>query len=125
MSGGRTILELHEVTVESEHFYDASIWNVSLHLHAGDLALIKLEREHIHLPLVDVAEGLISPIHGTVKFLGEEWLTMSAAQAASKRGQIGRVFDGPGWPPDLFVEESITLAQRHHTRRPEAEIAKE
>jgi len=42
-----------------------------------------------------------------------------------RRAQIGRVFDGHGWISNLNVNENVTLAQRHHTRRPDAEILAE
>jgi phospholipid/cholesterol/gamma-HCH transport system ATP-binding protein len=101
------------------------VWAVNCVLGPGDLILIKLEPEQIRLPLADGAEGLVRPTKGRVCFLGEDWLEMSPAQGAARRGQIGRVFEDAGWISDLDVDENITLAQRHHTQRDEAEIQAE
>ncbi len=57
---------------------------------------------------------------------------MPAAEGATLRGRIGRVFDavgvgalGNGWVSHLDVDENVMLAQRHHTRRPSSEIEAE
>ena len=128
--GSRVILELTGVTVESDPAYDSPLWNVSLRLAAGELALVRLERGAVRLPLADVAGGLVEHYDGSATFLGREWRSVSAAVGAALRGRIGRVFDavgagGAGWVSHLDVDENVTLAQRHHTRRPSAEIEAE
>ena len=124
MPEARTILELAGVTVESEPAYDSPIWNVSLRLAAGELALVRLERGVVRLPLADAAEGLAEHYDGTVTFLGRDWRAVPAGEGAALRGRIGRVFDtvgvgavGTGWVSHLDVDENVMLAQRHHTRR--------
>ena len=42
-----TILELAGVTVESDRAYDSPVWDVSLRMAAGELALVRLERGDI------------------------------------------------------------------------------
>lgn len=95
---------------------------MNVELGSGEMALLRLERGSIRLPVADAAEGLLQPSGGTVTFRGTDWWSMSAARAASCRGRIGRVFEGQAWVGALDVGENITLAQRHHTRRPVAEI---
>jgi phospholipid/cholesterol/gamma-HCH transport system ATP-binding protein len=130
MGDSNAILELTGVTVESEPAYDSPLWNASLRLGPGELALVRLERGVVRLPLADAAEGLAERYDGTVTFLGREWRSVPAAEGAALRGRIGRVFDavgaaGAGWVSHLDVDENVTLAQRHHTRRPSSEIEAE
>jgi phospholipid/cholesterol/gamma-HCH transport system ATP-binding protein len=84
-----------------------------------------MEKEQVRIPLADAAEGLVTPVQGTVTFLGEDWQTMTPDRAAAQRGKIGRVFEGESWLSSLNVDQNITLAQRHHTRRPVKEIERE
>jgi phospholipid/cholesterol/gamma-HCH transport system ATP-binding protein len=87
--------------------------------------LVHIDRVDERLPLADAAEGLIPPTEGTVTFLGQDWQTLAADQAAAQRGRIGRMFEDEGWISDLDLDENIMLSQRHHTRRSEAEIRDE
>src|SRR5687767_12556186 len=132
MTASTPILELAGVTVESDPAYDSPVWNVSLRLGPGELALVRLERGAVRLPLADAAEGLAEPRDGTVTFLGKAWRDVPERQASALRGRIGRVFDavgvgapGTGWVSNLDVDENVVLAQRHHTRRPSKEIVAE
>jgi phospholipid/cholesterol/gamma-HCH transport system ATP-binding protein len=130
MVESKAILELTGVTVEADPAYDSPIWNVSLRLGAGELALVWLERGVVRLPLADVAEGLAEHYDGTATFLGRDWRSVAAGEGAALRGRIGRVFDavgavGTGWVSNLDVDENVMLAQRHHTRRPSSEIEAE
>ena len=119
------VLQLCRVTVESGSDYETGLWNSSLHIHRGELLLVRLERENERLPLADVTEGLVPPAQGSVKFLGEDWQGMSADHAAAQRGKIGRLFEDDGWISDLNVDQNIMLSQRHHTRRSEEDIMNE
>jgi phospholipid/cholesterol/gamma-HCH transport system ATP-binding protein len=128
----KAILELTGVTVESGPAYDSPVWNVSLRLGPGELALVRLERGVVRLPLADAAEGLAEHYDGTAAFLGRDWRSVSAGEGAALRGRIGRVFDavgvgaaGTGWVSHLDVDENVMLARRHHTRRPSSEIEAE
>jgi len=130
MAEPKAILELTGVTVESDPTYDSPLWNVSLRLGAGELALVRLERGVVRLPLADAAEGLAEHYDGTATFLGREWRAVPAGEGAALRGRIGRVFDavgagGAGWVSHLDVDENVMLAQRHHTRRSSSEIEAE
>lgn len=120
-----SILKFSEVTIETSPYYETGLWNSSFELNPGELLLLRMERENERLPLADATEGLIPPAQGTVCFFGEDWQEMSADHAASRRGKIGRLFEGEGWISDLEVDQNILLSQRHHTSRSESEILDE
>lgn len=119
------ILNFDKVAVRSSPQYETGLSNASFSLTAGDLMVVRIERENERLPLADTAQGLVSGDHGTVSFLGEDWQGLGTDRAAAQRGRIGRVFDDEGWISDLDVDENIVLAQLHHTNRTEAEIIDE
>ncbi len=87
--------------------------------------LVRLGSEQLRSPLADVAQAIVVPEEGTVRFLGRDWSELSSRQAVAERGRIGRVFAGTAWISGLSVEENLTLAQRHNTTRPDAEIRDE
>src|SRR4051812_50049831 len=99
MGESKTILELTGVTVESDPAYDSPLWNVSLRLAPGELALVRLERGIVRLPLADAAEGLAEHYDGTASFLGRDWRTVSAGGGAGRPGRGGGGFDALGAPP--------------------------
>lgn len=132
MRQDRTILEMTGVTVESDPAYDAPLWNVSLRLAPGELALVRLERGVVRLPIADAAEGLAEHYDGTAAFLGRDWRSVPPDEGAALRGRIGRVFDavgvgatGTGWVSHLDVDENVMLAQLHHSTRSSSEIEAE
>lgn len=120
-----TILEFENVTVQVEEQPSTGLQDASFRLDAGEIALVEVEESHEHLLLADVAEGLIPPDKGRVAFMGDPWDSMGAQQQSARRGRIHRVFQGDGWISNLDIMENICLAECHHTRRPEAEIAAE
>jgi phospholipid/cholesterol/gamma-HCH transport system ATP-binding protein len=119
------IVQFSDLTIPSSSHYETGLWNISLELNPGDLLLVRIERENERLPLADAAEGLATPAHGIVRFLGDDWQTLSADGAAAHRAQIGRLFEDEGWISDLDVDENILLAQRHHTERTDHDIMEE
>jgi ABC-type ATPase involved in cell division len=125
MNESTDILRFHDVTIATNREHESGISNLHLSLAPGDLAMVLLEKEQVRLPLADAAEGLVAPVRGTVTFLGEDWQTMTPDRVAAQRGRIGRVFEGESWLSGLNVDQNITLAQRHHTRRPVQEIEEE
>lgn len=116
------VLEFEEVAVDGGHGYDTAIWQVTLRLRRGELALVRLEAGHLRTPLADAAQGLVEPLQGSVRFLGAPWPSLSSTALAAARAKIGRVFDEPAWISELDMDENITLAQEHHSRRPLAAI---
>jgi phospholipid/cholesterol/gamma-HCH transport system ATP-binding protein len=119
---GPAVLELAGVDVDPPGGYDVGLADVTLALHAGDLAIVRLEPDAVRVPLADVACGLLDPDRGTVRYGGQEWRRMGFGRAARDRGRIGRVFEGVGWVGNLDVDENVLLPERHHTRRPDADL---
>ncbi|HBA82994.1 MAG TPA: hypothetical protein DCZ95_02765 [Verrucomicrobia bacterium] len=91
----------------------------------GDSALFQVNADEALVPLGDLAEGLIEPSEGEVSFLTRAWTRYPPHRAAELRGRIGRVFESNGLISNLDADENITLPQRHHTLRSEAEIEQE
>src|SRR5687767_14098180 len=119
------ILTFAEVTIRSSSQYGTGLANASFALNPGDLLLVRIERENERLPLADAAQGLLDGDYGAISFLGEDWRSFPADEAAARRAKIGRLFDDEGWISDLDVDENILLSQLHHTDRSEAEIMDE
>ena len=120
-----TVLEFSAVTVEGGHLYDTALWQVSFRLAPGELVLVYLEEGHLHTPLADAAQGLVEPAHGRVRFQGRDWALLDEDRRALARARIGRGFEAPAWISELDMDDNIMLAQRHHTRRTDAEIRDE
>lgn len=113
------------VTFSAGHIYDSSVSGITFKLEGGDLMIVLLEKEHVRLPLADLAAGIIAPDEGAVRFHDSDWLDMSPETAAENRGHMGRVFEGNPWLDDLKVNQNIMLGQLHHTSRPLDEIARQ
>ena len=120
-----SILRFENVSLAAQPPYALDLADVSLELNAGELGLVLTGVHTEGLPLADLASGLVAPDEGLVRFLDEDWLDRHPDAAASARGNIGRIFDKRGWISNLDVDENITLAQRHHTTRPVAELEAE
>lgn len=110
-------LEFDDVTFGADGVYDSSVSGITLSLEPGDLAIVLLEEERIHLPLADLAVGILEPDEGRVRFHGSNWRGLTPDQAADIRGHIGRVFEGKLWVDGIDLSQNIMLAQLHHTRR--------
>jgi phospholipid/cholesterol/gamma-HCH transport system ATP-binding protein len=119
------ILQFQGVSWAARPPYDAGISHATFALDSGDLLLLRVDPDNPRTPLADLAQGLVEPESGAVQFMGEDWRSAHPDRIASLRGRIGRVFYGGGWISNLDVDENITLAQRYHTERPEAEIREE
>jgi len=118
------ILTFEEVSIPRGPRDDVGIEG-SLEVRPGELVAVRLEPQAQQTPLADAAQGLVSPASGRVLFLGGDWARLAPDEAARRRARIGRVFEGRGWISNLDVIENITLAARHHTARPVAEIVAE
>jgi phospholipid/cholesterol/gamma-HCH transport system ATP-binding protein len=119
------VLEIEQVTVGAVETYDSSVSEIALSIEAGALAMVLLEAEHTHLPLADLAVGILAPDAGCVRFLGTDWLDMTPTAAADTRGRVGRVFEGNPWIESMEVSQNIMLAQLHHTRRTMADLTRQ
>ena len=125
MNQSASIVEFDNVALKTVAYGQAMMRALSFRLGPGDLMRIQVETSNEQLPLADAVEGLIDPDEGTVAFLGARWSTAQPDRVLGLRARIGRVFDGHGWISNLNVLENLTLAQRHHTLRPVAEILAE
>lgn len=119
------ILEFEDVTVAAAPPCWAGLERANARFLPGTLTLIRAEEGGESPPIADVAEGLLRPDTGRVRFLGEEWSAAPPERGLELRGLIGRVFDGCGWISNLSVEENVALSARHHTARLGAEILAE
>ena len=119
------ILSIEHVTVETAPLYDSGMWDVNLTLAPGELTLVRLEKERTRLPLADAACGMLEPTDGRITFGGVAWGELSAGACCRQRARIGRVFADGGWVSGLDVDENITLAHRHHSRRSDREVRDE
>jgi len=120
-----SILRFENVSLAAQLPYALELADVSLELNAGELGLVLTGHHTEGLPLADLASGLVAPETGVVRFQDEDWQDYHPDTAAIARGKIGRIFEKRGWISNLDVDENITLAQRHHTRRPVAELEAE
>jgi len=120
-----SILRFENVSLTAQPPYALDVTEASLELNGGELGLVLTGLHTEGLPLADLASGLVAPEAGIVLFQEEDWQERQPDEATVARGSIGRIFDKRGWISNLDVDENITLAQRHHTTRPVAEIEAE
>jgi phospholipid/cholesterol/gamma-HCH transport system ATP-binding protein len=116
------ILEFCDVASEPGAGLVMGISGASIRVGRGEIALVSVEAHGASVPLFDLAEGLLPPDKGIVKFLGKQWQDLGISQQAGMRGLIGRTFETHGWISNLSVYDNISLSQRHHTHRAEAGI---
>jgi ABC-type lipoprotein export system ATPase subunit len=125
MSAADAILIFDAVSSEGEGWRDTPIKNLTFSLRPGELGLIGFDRRSARISIPEAAMGLLDLNEGEVTFLQQPWSALSTRAAATQRGKIGRLYGKSGWVYHLDVDENVTLAQRHHTRRPIAEIEEE
>lgn len=119
------VVDLKQVVMTQVPPYDVGLDGVSLTINRGELVLILLQQGLWDHPLPDVISGLLPVVSGEVSVFGASWHGMGPDRQARARSHIGRVFERRGWLSNLDVDENITLAQRHHSTRPEQEIVAE
>lgn len=119
------VLELSGLHLAATPPYDTGLAGLDLVVRRGELVVVLLEEGMWRHPLADVVSGLLPPDAGAVRIFGSGWDGLSPDVQAVSRWKIGRVFEGNGWVSNLDVDENITLSERHHTRRPLAEIEDE
>ena len=66
-------LEMRNASLMSPAYSQDNLTGVNLVLQPGDLVLVMTDHGHDHLPLMDAAEGLLTPSEGNVFFEGVEW----------------------------------------------------
>jgi phospholipid/cholesterol/gamma-HCH transport system ATP-binding protein len=119
------VLEFCDVASEPGSGHVMGLSGADMRVGRGEIALVSIEGHGVSVPLFDLAEGLLAPDKGVVKFLGKQWQDMSLSQQAGMRGLIGRTFETHGWISNMSVYDNISLSQRHHTHRAEADIRQE
>ena len=67
------VLQFQDVTVTGGHPYDSGLYLVNFTVNEGDLMLLRLGNAQTRLPLADVAEGMLDPEEGSVRFLARKW----------------------------------------------------
>lgn len=120
-----SILEFDHVSADARSIHMGAVRDLRLTLGPGDIALVVLEEGHEHTSLAPLAQGLVEPAAGCVRFLGECWSAMGATRQSQMRGRTRRVFEHYGWITNLDVIENVCLAEYHHTSRPLHEIVEE
>jgi phospholipid/cholesterol/gamma-HCH transport system ATP-binding protein len=68
---------------------------------------------------------LLPPKQGKVAWKGRHWEEMSTDEFNSELEKIRHVPAESQWITQLSLRENITLAQRHHSTRPDQEISQE
>ncbi len=121
----KMILQFDEVGYRAPNESSASFAGVSLALAPGGLAAVHIDHDSEHVPIADLATGLLEPTSGRVLLGGRDWQAMDPFEQAAARGRIGCVLEQPSWIGSLNVLQNIMLRERHHTRRPDAQIADE
>ncbi len=116
------VLEFRDATLPGEAPHWMALREVRCSLAPGQCALVRTLHRRLGLPLAPAAVGLTLAQSGEVRFQGQSWSDRDPAAQARRRGLIGRVFEGWGWVSNLSVVENVVLAQRHHTRRTDAEL---
>lgn len=121
----KAILEMTNVTLPAGGGERKDVRSVNVTLAMGGCIAVNVPAHGGYPSFMDVICGLLEPLEGTVLFDGEPWTKQTPDAAARRRHQIGRTFAQKGWLSNLDMDENITLAERHHTRRSESEIREE
>jgi phospholipid/cholesterol/gamma-HCH transport system ATP-binding protein len=127
VSDANEVLNFNNVVLKPASGLVMALSGASVRICAGEILIIGVDgQDHgVSNPLFDLAEGMVDPDEGSVTFEGRDWRAMSPGAQSKARTRIGRVFESLGWISSLSLYENITLSQRHHTRRPNEQIASE
>jgi phospholipid/cholesterol/gamma-HCH transport system ATP-binding protein len=127
VSDAKEVLNFNNVILKPASGLAMALSGASVRVCAGEILVIGVDGQShgVGNPLFDLAEGLLDPDDGSVSFEGRDWRAMSPDGQSKVRARIGRVFESLGWISSLSLYENITLSQRHHTRRPDEQIASE
>lgn len=128
MNDGDAILSLESATFPRSAGFDTGLFDVTFRLGAGELLMVRLEAPNFRVPLGDAVAGLLTPIKGHARYMGESWDAMRATRAARHRGTIGRLFDQTtpsSWLQDRSLEENLLLATLHHSHQRGGELLEE
>ncbi|WP_027184261.1 hypothetical protein [Desulfovibrio inopinatus] len=90
--------------------------DIDFTLAPGDLLLVQSTHAN-KLPLADLASGFLSPLRGSIEFLGKNWAELPPKSISRLRGHIGRFFDGYSLLHDRTLLDNILLPALYHTKR--------
>ena len=125
MTGAPSVLRFEEVAYRSPIEAYASFGGASFTLHAGGMLGLHIDRDSEHVPIADLATGLLAPTSGKVFFGERDWQRINPFEQAAARGRIGCVLEEMSWITSLTVRQNIMLRERHHTIRSDEEIGEE
>jgi predicted ABC-type transport system involved in lysophospholipase L1 biosynthesis ATPase subunit len=111
--------------VPAEAEESALVGPITLHLDAGELALVEAPDADQARALIGLCAGLPALRSGRVTLFGETIATLPRRQAEALRGRIGIAPAADGWLPHLDMELGMLLACRHHGTRPAQELRRE
>lgn len=125
MPEDQSVLRFNGVAYRSPIEAYASFGSASFTLRSGGLMGLHIDRDSEHVPIADLATGLLEPTEGQVFFRTRDWGRMDAFEQAASRGRIGCVLEESSWIGSLTVRQNILLRERHHTQRSDMEIEEE
>ncbi|MEZ5583991.1 MAG: hypothetical protein R3F37_15750 [Candidatus Competibacteraceae bacterium] len=117
-----SVLEIDAVSLSPKDVHHMPLQDIALLLATGECALISMAQIRSCSLIGDLAQGLLEPDVGQVRFRGHSWADLDRATQAVQRGLTGRVFAGTAWISNLDVDENILLAGQHHQALPEGEL---
>ncbi len=119
------VLEFEAVTYRSPSDAYASFEGASFGLRFGELVGVRIDRDSEHVPVADLATGLLPPDAGTILYCGKDWQGMHAFGQSAARGRIGCVLESKSWISSLTVKQNLLLRERHHTSRKDEDILRD
>lgn len=126
MSDSKPLLAFDGVTISARDLFETDLDEaVHFELRPGELALIEAGSVRASGPFCDLAQGLVEPERGRVRFRGQDWVGLGAREAASERGRIGRFFARSPWISNLDTDENVLLPGLHHGRLGRAALERE
>ncbi len=123
--GKTTVLQFESVVYRSSVEAYASFGGASFTLPSGGLVGVHIDHDSEHVPIADLATGLLPPTSGRICFGGKDWQRLNPFAQAAARGGIGCVLEAKSWISSLTVKQNIMLRERHHTSRSDADIERE
>ena len=97
---------------------------LDLRLMPGECALIEAHDLERATALADLCSGLVPLRDGAVRFMALDWTELNPERTFALRGRIGRIYQKAAWTGVFRAHVDIMLPQLHHTRVPEAVIAR-
>jgi len=115
-----------ELRAALSFFEESSLPNtpLDLRLMPGNCALIETHDMERAAAFADLCSGMVALQKGDVRFMGFDWTALRHEQAFALRGRIGRIHQRGAWADMLPTHVNIMLPQLHHTREPEAAVAR-